>query len=1016
MAEIILDMTGQAGLAYGFAGDADQITPTPHLLISAAPGQMAQGLYNPYLRKGYMAPVTTTVLDITSSPTVGNYFTSVEYDQVHNKVYWGERGRSIYVGDSLTDSSLTEIIELPSGQEIQDLDLYEINSRRSLFYVYSKDEQVNTKSLSESGRWENISVRVDPLSTTKPSIIKTDYTFGNLGTSHTKTITVPVSTNVGAIVFITSYSEVTGVTVGGNAMTQVAAYSILEGSSTRYDYVYARTYLSSGSTNIVITRGVDTSASAHYLLINEVAGTPIVEKNLTASIGSTLVTKIQTSSNSLYLNFSIAELNRFRISTAAASATFATTAQNPNDNGTSVFISNNGTKMYVEGGTAGAWFIYQYTLGTAWNVSTATYDSKSYNYTAQINGILGKIKFSPNGLVMVLSNESSSSTTVQKYDLSVPWDVSTAVYNAAHSYVFTPTEGGTWYGFDISQDGGHIYFTDGSSIASTVKLKHFTLSTAWNLSTASLQDEVDVPLQIFYMSLAANDKLMVLRGVNSNKFDVWEFDALRPFKAEGLKQTSDTYTFGYSSTSCFIPEAGNFILTRRGTDSDVMSLALTNGGLPSISTSSKKITGRGETSFFSAVYEEDNGKSLEIGVAELPFSGVSDNTWLSETINTPLSSTSGYNFIRLADNGFAYLFANNKVHKIDGGITGGEKGSITKNVLLFPEYFTITDAVDYRSRLYMAVHQYPVDTTTTTSSTFVGVCGIVVWNKLSTQLGGVDFIEVPGVREIKKIYTSPDGVLKLITISDNGLTELRQFGYNDSGGVVFPKTQTFGIGAFPQYPDGLTVIGDKVSWVANDGKIYCESQNAVTQMFELKAAGATSSDTINNITSGALFYGSGSQTASAGFRSNKQALTVSYIDAGIIRNRKFYPFDLRDGSNDAQAVHQGDVYTGVQYIPVTSVIRNVRVYNAPIVGTGTDVVATVKLYFNQSSSVSMTKTVTKDEAKRGYVDFKINKPYLNAIQIEVEWATAVPLGADTYLPSVAVITHDPTTTQSPDNG
>ena len=233
--------------------------------------------------------------------------------------------------------------------------------------------------------------------------------------------------------------------------------------------------------------------------------------------------------------------------------------------------------------------------------------------------------------------------------------------------------------------------------------------------------------------------------------------------------------------------------------------------------------------------------------------------------------------------------------------------------------------------------------------------------------------------------------------------------------MVFPVVKTLGVGAFPQFPDGLTIASDKVLWLGNDGKLYCEKAGAVTQLFEVKAQGSTTATTLNNIKGGAIFYGSGDETASSGYRSNKQGVIMSYLDTTPY-TIKVYPFDLKNGSNSTQTPHIGNVYTGVNYVPVTSVIRQLRIYNAPITGTGTTVIATVKLYFNQSSTVGMTKTITKNEAKRGYVDFHINKSYLHAIQIEVEWATDVVLGEDTYLPSVAVVSHDPTTTKSPENG
>jgi hypothetical protein len=423
-------------------------------------------------------------------------------------------------------------------------------------------------------------------------------------------------------------------------------------------------------------------------------------------------------------------------------------------------------------------------------------------------------------------------------------------------------------------------------------------------------------------------------------------------------------------------------------------------------------------------YETDSGLYLQTGVADLPLdsASISEAAWLTETATggvLEIVKSDAFAILRTADNGFMYLMADNIVHKIDGTITGGANGTVTRNVLLFPDYFRITDAIDYRSRLYIATHQYPVDVSDSTTSLFTGRCGIFVWNRISTQLSSSDYIELPGVREIKKIFASPDGQLRLITISDSGLTELREFGYNDSGGVVFPVKKTLGIGAYPQFPDGLATAGDKVVWLANDGKMYCNKGESVTQIFQAKAPGVTTATLESNIASGAVFYGSSDETASNGYRSNKQAVTLAYLNGATHTIVRIYPFDLTTGSNGAQTPNQGDVYTGVQLIPIGSNVRTLRIYNAPITGSGTDVIATVKLYFNQGTTAThpsgMTKSITKNEAKRGYVDFAINSQNVHAVQIEVEWATGTAIGADMYLPSTAILQYEPTSAQGPDS-
>lgn len=450
-------------------------------------------------------------------------------------------------------------------------------------------------------------------------------------------------------------------------------------------------------------------------------------------------------------------------------------------------------------------------------------------------------------------------------------------------------------------------------------------------------------------------------------------------------------------------------------------VAMYSNGTTTLSTDYTKEAGASQAFGEDELAQDDTVpvSGLQIGYLPLPISttGVSYQTWLSSRATGSFYQelTSDYAFMRNADNGFSYVFAGNAVHKIDGNTTGGVEGTITKNVLLFPDTFRITDAIDYRSSLYIAVHQYPATVLTTSLNNYNGVCGVYIWNRVSTQLSQADFIELTGVREIKKIYGSPDGVVKLIVINSDGLTELRQFGYNDSGGVVFPAVKRFGIGAYPQTPEGFTVGGNKSFWLANDGYLYCEQGNAITKLHEIDAPGATTSTVGNNILSGIIFYGSGSETASSGYRSNKQGILLSYTESSTIYTEKIYPFDLTTGSNGSQTPHQGDVYTGVMYLPTHSIIRNIRIYNAPIAGSGTTAIATVKIYFNQSSTVGMTKTITKDEAARGYVDLRINKPYAHAVQLEFEWSTSITLDGDIYLPSAGIITYDESSMKSPDS-
>lgn len=85
-------------------------------------------------------------------------------------------------------------------------------------------------------------------------------------------------------------------------------------------------------------------------------------------------------------------------------------------NATALYVRADGLKMYV--GSSTDTTIYQYTLSTAWDVSTATYDSVSFNFQTAFSDI----SFNSDGTkIYLLIGEKLTAVT-----LTTAWDVSTA--------------------------------------------------------------------------------------------------------------------------------------------------------------------------------------------------------------------------------------------------------------------------------------------------------------------------------------------------------------------------------------------------------------------------------------------------------------------------------------------------------------------------------------------------------------------------------------------------------------
>ena len=140
----------------------------------------------------------------------------------------------------------------------------------------------------------------------------------------------------------------------------------------------------------------------------------------------------------------------------------------------SMFFSIDGSKMYVSG--AGNDTIYQYALSTDWDVSTATYDSKSKLVSGEDTTPLD-LHLTDDGLRMFMFGDATQ--FVYQYTLSTAWDVSTATYDSKSKSLT-----------DISSDGKSMAFSPDISKMYMMKdaddsVYQYTLSTPGDISTAS---------------------------------------------------------------------------------------------------------------------------------------------------------------------------------------------------------------------------------------------------------------------------------------------------------------------------------------------------------------------------------------------------------------------------------------------------------------------------------------------------------------------------------------------------
>jgi len=170
----------------------------------------------------------------------------------------------------------------------------------------------------------------------------------------------------------------------------------------------------------------------------------------------------------------------WNISTASYLQNFSVSAQDTSPIG--VFFKPDGAKMYVTGDAGDD--VNEYDLSTAWDISTASY---TQNFSISTQGLSPReLFFKPDGTKMYVVERSSA--TVNEYNLSAAWDISTASY--LQNLSVGAQEAGV-LGLFIRSDGAKMYITGTSGD----EVNEYNLSTAWNISTASHVQNFSVSAQ-----------------------------------------------------------------------------------------------------------------------------------------------------------------------------------------------------------------------------------------------------------------------------------------------------------------------------------------------------------------------------------------------------------------------------------------------------------------------------------------------------------------------------------------
>lgn len=418
----------------------------------------------------------------------------------------------------------------------------------------------------------------------------------------------------------------------------------------------------------------------------------------------------------------------------------------------------------------------------------------------------------------------------------------------------------------------------------------------------------------------------------------------------------------------------------------------------------------------------------DIGIMDEDFTDI-DPDWLTTvaTGGDDLHSSVGTVMLIIADNGLMYVLDDYAVHTIDGSALGGANGTANMDVLIFPgDIFKIVDGIDTRGKMFIALNNNipgsnPVDDTTQ-NGTYITSSGVYIWNRLTTTVAMQDYVTIENCNRILRIWVGPDGGIYLMTIGTNGSCQIR--GYDGSKFTIL-KELPFESKIMSRH--SLVVAEGMTIWAAIDGYIYMgrilEGEYAVYKIAQYAGS-------VTNLSSVVMLYAGGSQfDSSSGLRDMKPSLMIGYKRTGtsaIVKRYFIYGSGTMTDDNGTGGAgfitpnpfpfvpEEGNVFTGVKLLPTMSTIKNVIIRCIPT-SSGATTLATIKYYFNGSSSVGLTKTVTMTEASKGYLSHAINKPYVNSIQMEIEWNTANTMGNNDFAPYLATVEYATTQTYSPES-
>ena len=212
-------------------------------------------------------------------------------------------------------------------------------------------------------------------------------------------------------------------------------------------------------------------------------------------------------------------------------------------------FSADGSYLFIPGGFTDT--VYRYSLATPWDLTTVTDDSNSKDTSAQATSAMD-VWFKPDGTIMYVSDNNTSA--IYQYTLSTAYDLSTASY--ASKSLSTSSQGLYVRGMAINDDGTKFYAF--SSNDNTIY--QYNATSAYDISTASYASKSfnpssDAPAPSGGISFNSDGTELFVGGASADS--IYKFDLSTAYDISTASYSGVSFAVGNSILTPHCVRFGN---------------------------------------------------------------------------------------------------------------------------------------------------------------------------------------------------------------------------------------------------------------------------------------------------------------------------------------------------------------------------------------------------------------------------------------------------------------------------